>query len=551
MAYKRVQIKNWVLMERNKENSAGNKAWVGFFIQAFLAPLLLSIQAVIKLYSINVAELGLEDVLRPLLVSMFLAVFITWLVRILLNDWLKANLVASLFFIFFYLFGDLSDWLQVNIGLGPVRTDFVLLAFVAVILIVWGWQVARGLKTARLVNTYFNLLGILFFLNSTAGLFINLMNDGAFSRSAREQIVVSPSVAGTNRPDVYYIILDAYGRQDILKELYTFDNSALVIALRSKGFYVADQSSSNYIQTMLSLTSSLNMDYLQELIKQGKVTENRYELIDALQHSAVRSILSKNGYQMISFGNEYKATVPDAELFYDEAGSGFLHPVTAFEGIVFDHTMARVLLIWRPFNYALIGQPYRLHAQNILSTFERLQETPNLEGDYFVYAHLIAPHPPFVFDEQGNFLEHYEPFTLNDANYYIKEHSQKGYIAGYRKQIQYINTLLLETIEAILSKSDTPPIIIIQGDHGPGAYLHWGSLEATVPAERFGILNAYYFPDQNYKMLYSEISPVNSFRVVINQYFDGSYALLPDQHYYSTWSFPFEFMEVRDLSLPD
>ncbi|NJK53062.1 MAG: SpoIIE family protein phosphatase, partial [Leptolyngbyaceae cyanobacterium SU_3_3] len=35
-------------------------------------------------------------------------------------------------------------------------------------------------------------------------------------------------------------------------------------------------------------------------------------------------------------------------------------PVTAFEGIVFDHTMARVLLIWRPFNYVLVGMPYRI-----------------------------------------------------------------------------------------------------------------------------------------------------------------------------------------------
>jgi hypothetical protein len=206
--------------------------------------------------------------------------------------------------------------------------------------------------------------------------------------------------------------------------------------------------------------------------------------------------------------------------------------------------------VWKPLNYALIGAPYRAHAETVVSTFERLQEVPELEGDHFVYAHVIAPHPPFVFDAQGNFIEQYELFSLDDANYYIKEHSRGGYIGGYRKQIQYINTLLLETVDAILSKSETPPIIIIQGDHGPGAYLHWGSLESTIPAERFGILNAYYFPDEDYKMLYSEISPVNSFRIVINQFFGGEHELLPDRHYYSTWSFPFEFTEVTDLSLP-
>ena len=96
----------------------------------------------------------------------------------------------------------------------------------------------------------------------------------------------------------------------------------------------------------------------------------------------------------------------------------------------------------------------------------------------------------------------------------------------------------------------TPPIIIIQGDHGPGAYLHWGSLEQTVPSERFGILNAYYFPDGNYETLYPSISPINSFRVVLNQYFETKYALLPDLHYYSRWNVPFDFIEVTDLTPP-
>jgi hypothetical protein len=139
---------------------------------------------------------------------------------------------------------------------------------------------------------------------------------------------------------------------------------------------------------------------------------------------------------------------------------------------------------------------------------------------------------------------------LNDANYYIRDHSQKNYIAGYRRQIQHVNRLVIETLDAILQRSTAPPIIILQGDHGPGAYLHWGSLENTFPAERFGILNAYYFPDRDYSLLSPSISPVNSFRVLFNQFFGADYELLPDRHYYSSWSFPFDFVEVTDLSSP-
>ena len=201
-------------------------------------------------------------------------------------------------------------------------------------------------------------------------------------------------------------------------------------------------------------------------------------------------------------------------------------------------------------NRALIEMPYETHRENILSAFSGLEEIPSLDGDYFVYAHIIAPHPPFVFDAQGNAIPHDEPFTLFDANYYIKDHSRGGYIAGYRKQIQYVNTLVLGTVDALLAQSETPPIIILQGDHGPGAYLQWGSLEQTIPSERFGILNAYYFPDADYASLYPSISPVNSFRVLLNQFFGTDYALLPDLHYYSYWNFPFDFTEVTDLSLP-
>ncbi len=38
----------------------------------------------------------------------------------------------------------------------------------------------------------------------------------------------------------------------------------------------------------------------------------------------------------------------------------------------------------------------------------------------------------------------------------------------------------------------------------------------------------YYFPDQDYLRLYSTITPVNTIRVVLNQFFHQNYPLLPD-----------------------
>jgi hypothetical protein len=94
--------------------------------------------------------------------------------------------------------------------------------------------------------------------------------------------------------------------------------------------------------------------------------------------------------------------------------------------------------------------------------------------------------------------------------------------------------------------SDSSPIIIIQGDHGPGAYLVWDSPDQTLMKERFSILNAYYLPEDVQDQLYPTISPVNSFRLIFNQLFGLPYELLPDEHYYSTHANPFQFISVAE-----
>jgi hypothetical protein len=536
-------------VERRKVPKRFISGVIGFFERGWFAPFLLSIQPVLHLFSINVAELRVSETLRSLLVSFLFGAVVFGIAYFLLRDGRRASLVASLFLFFFFLFGDIAVWLSKTLSLGPARANLVTLAFVTSMMLVWIWLVRNRLKDIASVNLYFNLLAVLIFMSAGIRMSNYLLENG-LSATPKPFVQGTVSESTESRPDIYYIILDGYGRQDILEAFYEFDNSSFLKALAAKGFYVAGESSSNYIQTMLSLSSSFNMEYLQTLKANGTRIENRGDLIELVEHNKVRRVLAQNSYQLISFRNEYKATIPSAEIYYDDSQTGLAYPVTAFESILIDHTMARVLSHVPAFNKTLIEMPYDTHRRHILSAFAKLQEVPMLDGNYFVYAHIIAPHPPFVFDEHGDVVSHNEPFTLHDANYYIRDHSQRNYIAGYRRQIQYINTLTLEAVDAILAQSTTPPIIIIQGDHGPGAHLHWGSLEQTIPAERFGILNAYYFPDQDYESLYPSISPVNSFRVLLNQFFDADYALLPDQHYYSSWSFPFDFIEVTDVSLP-
>jgi hypothetical protein len=119
----------------------------------------------------------------------------------------------------------------------------------------------------------------------------------------------------------------------------------------------------------------------------------------------------------------------------------------------------------------------------------------------------------------------------------------------YVAQLKYIDNKALKAIDAILANSKKPPVIILQSDHG----VRWkfGS-EGEINDYRthFGILNAYHFPDGDYSQLYESISPVNSFRVVLNRYFGANIKLLEDRSYSSTDKQPFDFIDMTEQVKP-
>ena len=78
--------------------------------------------------------------------------------------------------------------------------------------------------------------------------------------------------------------------------------------------------------------------------------------------------------------------------------------------------------------------------------------------------------------------------------------------------------------------------------------LDYESAANTNMQERLGILNAYFLPGYPEDQLPSTITPVNSFRLIFAHYFGADLPLLPDRSYYSTWSQPFNFLDVTTAS---
>lgn len=74
----------------------------------------------------------------------------------------------------------------------------------------------------------------------------------------------------------------------------------------------------------------------------------------------------------------------------------------------------------------------------------------------------------------------------------------------------------------------------------------WNNPSEKNLREKFSILNAYYFPNYN-ESIYQNITPVNSFRVVINELFNEENELLPDSSYWLKPGPPADFIEVTSI----
>ena len=116
------------------------------------------------------------------------------------------------------------------------------------------------------------------------------------------------------RPDVYYIILDGFARADVLRDLYDFDAGPFLDGLERREFFVAGRSTSNYSQTRLSLTSSLNADYIDN--RDLKYVRDEGPLLEMMAGNRVVKAFRRLGYRLVSFASGYELTeLTGADLY--------------------------------------------------------------------------------------------------------------------------------------------------------------------------------------------------------------------------------------------
>ena len=506
-------------------------------------PYLFAAYAILGIYSRNSLEVPVQWVVRPLIILLLISAVIFYILQIKSQDNQYAGLVTTLavFWLFFghfhrSLFEKSSFW---NSLLGIFLALMIWTIPLFFIGSKWAW---KRISNQNLITSFLNVTSVIVVLFPVYVAGDSWIKTDLLTRKMddREPFISSTVLdSQSSQPDIYLIVLDAYGREDVLQDVYGFDNSIFVNGLRQKGFYVADQSTPNYPQTVLSLSSLLNMQYLDDFTQDFQDTSIRGPINNFVQQSGVRRMLQNAGYEFVAFPSASLSTqMRDADVFLDMTAGN----LNEFEGLVLSSTIANLAIEALHLNVPVPG--YNLHRQYILFSLDKLETIAKEASPKFVFVHIMAPHPPFVLDEAGKSVQPARPFNSGDASAFMG--TDEEYREGYISEIQFLNKRIIDAVDAILSQSHQQPIIVIQGDHGPGNYFNLMEFDDTCLKERYSILNAYYFPDKNYELLYPTITPVNSFRIIFNQYFGEDLELLDDKNYYSGWFTPYVYTDISN-----
>jgi hypothetical protein len=485
--------------------------------------LTFSAYPVLALLATNVGQVKVTSGWRPLVISILLSGLLFLLLRWILKDIYRAAFLTTLWMALFFSYGHI--YLMLTEKWEKIKFDpYLLVAWLLLAVLFYIWA-ARPRFTFRAAVLALNVVSLGLVITSLVQVSSGIQKGNGHYVAAKNA-PVEKLTRPQNPPDVYYFILDMYGRDDLLKQAYGYDNSGFIKGLEERGFYVAECSQSNYVRTEISLGSSLNMQYLQDLDPAFSPDSiKRARLWDSLKHSAARYNFENMGYKTVGFATGFAWNeLEDADLFY--APESITMGMTEFEVLFLQTTLARYVNEMHLIDPDQItGQNFRDRTMNVFNTLDNIARNPD---PTFAYIHVISPHPPFVFGPDGE--------LTNPADFWNKnrEYPADLFAKGYQNQLTFINNKMLKAVDTILANSDTPPIIVIQGDHGP-----W----LQTNDKRMRILNAYYLPGHNDK-LYPGITPVNTFRLIFDTYFGGKYDMLPDISYFSPVPKLYQFSEI-------
>jgi len=494
-------------------------------------PFIFAIFPIIFMFAFNIKEMNFNDTLLPSALILLATIVLWSILLILLRNKYKAGLATLLFLVFFFSYGRIYQVCEDSSIFIPGHA-YLLPA----VLLAWGYCtyiISRAKNDFRNATTALNIItAVLLTVNIANAALYKINNQASHTHitTLNTSTIKDSTVSVKSLPDIYFVDLDEYTHPDVMKEWYGYDNSKFVNNLKDKGFYIVTNSRTRTPDSGQVIAQILNMEYLTEGytfdaknnvfngINSAKKSSSGEDLTGEstyrkIAFNKVADFLRTKGYKFIYFGNAHDIGRWDsymkdsADLYFNYYLSTETTWITEFQNILWNSTMMR------PFYNSMVGNKFtNSYSRQVLATIEHLKSMPNMEGPKFVFTHLYCPHEPFVFDANGNPTN-----TLYQRNYQYKQY--------YLGQYVFISGEIDKLVTVLQKNSATLPIIIVQADHG----IRPSNVGCDIGIDEWRkVFNALYLPGMDRAALYQSMSPVNTFRIIFNHYFNTNYELLPD-----------------------
>ena len=500
---------------------------------------LIALFPVLIIYSQNIHEIPIQEIILPTSLIFFVAILLWLLVRFIIKDSEKSALIISLLLVLSFSYGHVyllvDDFTLGNSDIG--RHQYLLIPFV-ISLIVGTYYIVKTKGHLNNASTIFNAIGGTVLAVVIIGIVTySIENIDSFDN---ELITTEPSLTTydttieaftlhqdeiRNYPDVYYIILDGYMGSNSLNEFLNYENQEFVSYLTNKGFNVNDKSYSNYPSSILSVTSTLNMMYLnflaEEQTGQIKIPQEMY-----IENTVMQNFKSA-GYKIINIQRPFPYMVSSSlfDLVVCERNK-------YVDSQLFNMTIKTSILVFLLEKW----EQHELRDAALCNFAELSKQQQKFNEPIFVFSHILVPHPPFLFDSEGNPVSSARPEGLESWQ------NEEGYIDS----IKFANKKIMQVVDELLTDPENHPIIIIQADHGYGFDIDSSKPNKESLEQRMSIFSAYYLPGTEENLSDNIITPVNTFRIIFNSYFNTDYDLLENKMYLID-DYNADYVDVTDI----
>jgi len=331
-------------------------------------------------------------------------------------------------------------------------------------------------------------------------------------------------------PSIVHIVLDGYGSTQTLRSIYAHDTRPFFAELEERGFIVIEDAVSPFSQTLPTMASVMSGAFVDMASGNGDPTLLRLNLGHTIRNGVVPSVLQNAGYTFAR----------------SESGYSFL-----------DFDKAEIVPK-RSISMSLLDAYLLRDLGNFFGTVNngalRAALTPGIVDDlpqpFFYYQHLIAPHPPFSIAADGSFRET-DDMSFNDGMAGATDEKRADYVEGYREKAQFIERSVIQQLDAL---PKGPMIVVIHGDHGPGAFHDYNAADNTCMSERLRTFVAVYsdIPEITETLQAAPdggFSTVNIYRAVFAGLSGNDISLVPAKAIYLPYSDPSTTVPVSAAEL--